>query len=168
MLPDILTPGLAIVFVGSAKGERSASVGHYYADGRNQFWRLLFAAGLTDRVLSPAEDAEVLSFGIGLTDLVATRSASSDSELGSKDYDPHSFLMKVARMPPEVVAFNGKPAAASVARALRHTPPPEGPCGWRVHGARVYRLPSSSGANTRSFEQKVRAWQAFGRWASAS
>ena len=48
MLPDYLSPGLKVVFVGTAAGERSAARGHYYAGRGNKFWELLWEAGLTD------------------------------------------------------------------------------------------------------------------------
>jgi len=39
VLPDYPAPNLMVVFVGTADGERSASVGHYYAGRGNKFWK---------------------------------------------------------------------------------------------------------------------------------
>ena len=70
VLPDILAPGLDIVFCGTAVGNVSAQRGAYYAGLGNMFWPTLYEIGLTPRRLQPEEFREVLSFGLGLTDLV--------------------------------------------------------------------------------------------------
>ena len=45
-LPDLLRPGLDLVFVGINPGERSASAGHYYAHPGNGFWPAFSASPL--------------------------------------------------------------------------------------------------------------------------
>jgi hypothetical protein len=70
LLDDLLPPGLRLVICGTAAGERSAKLGAYYAGRGNKFWRTLHEVGLTpDRTLIPSEFRELLSYGIGLTDL---------------------------------------------------------------------------------------------------
>ena len=54
-LPDVVLPGLKVVFCGTAAGTRSAQVGAYYAGRGNKFWRTLFQVGLTPRPLDPHE-----------------------------------------------------------------------------------------------------------------
>ena len=168
VLPDILEPGLRVVFVGTAKSTASAEAGHYYAHPQNMFWNLLEASGLTGGVFVPAnEDRSVTSFGIGLTDLVASRAASSDSLLRAADFDVPGFVARIERFRPAVVAFNGGESARRVARHLGHAPPEEGPAGWSVAGSEAYRLPSSSSANaTGGYESKRQKWVEFGRWVS--
>ena len=70
VLPDILSPGFDIVFCGTAVSNVSAQRGAYYAGPGNMSWPTLHAVGLTPRRLQPEEFREVLSFGLGLTDLV--------------------------------------------------------------------------------------------------
>ena len=60
VLPDVLGPGLRIVFCGSAAGAVSARVGAYYAGPGNRFWPTLHRVGLTPRLLAPAEFRTVL------------------------------------------------------------------------------------------------------------
>jgi double-stranded uracil-DNA glycosylase len=110
MLPDYLRHGLPVVFCGTAAGTASAERGHYYAGPGNEFWLYLAEAGLTPRQLRPEEDAEVLDFGIGLTDLVKGIASSSDAGL-SGHYDVDGFVGKVGRFQPQWVAFHGKTAA---------------------------------------------------------
>ncbi len=51
VLPDVLEPGLRIVFCGTAAGHVSARRGAYYAHPQNRFWPALHAIGLTPRRL---------------------------------------------------------------------------------------------------------------------
>jgi double-stranded uracil-DNA glycosylase len=109
-LPDVLGPGLRVVFCGTAGGERSAAVGAYY-DGRgNQFWPTLHTIGLTPRRLSRSEFRTLPEFGIGLTDTAKCR-AGTDAILCSDDFDVPGFRAKMAHFAPRAVAFNGKKAA---------------------------------------------------------
>ena len=87
ILPDVLMSGLKIVFCGTAAGNESARQGAYYAHPGNKFWRTLHVIGLTPRKLRPAEFAEVLEYGIGLTDLAKYVSGNDDT-LSPRDFDP--------------------------------------------------------------------------------
>jgi len=49
ILPDVLKPGLKVVFCGTAAGNRSAKIKAYYAGRDNQFWAVLHRIGLTPR-----------------------------------------------------------------------------------------------------------------------
>ena len=42
VLPDVLEPGLTVVFCGTAVGATSAQVRAYYAGRGNRFWEVLF------------------------------------------------------------------------------------------------------------------------------
>jgi TDG/mug DNA glycosylase family protein len=53
VLPDLIKPGLRIVFCGTAAGNVSAARGAYYAHPQNRFWSALHAFGLTPRQLEP-------------------------------------------------------------------------------------------------------------------
>ena len=69
ILPDVIAPSLRVVFCGTAPGRVSAQKRQYYAHRGNKFWRILNVAGLTPRQLGPEQYSELLSYGIGLTDL---------------------------------------------------------------------------------------------------
>ena len=58
VLPDLIKPGLKIVFCGTAAGNVSAARGAYYAHPQNRFWSALHAFGLTPRKLEPEEYPE--------------------------------------------------------------------------------------------------------------
>jgi len=80
ILPDVLRPGLRIVFCGTAAGTLSAARGWYYAHPQNKFWRTLHAVGLTPRCLAPAEFADLSRYGLGLTD-IAKHVSGMDKQL---------------------------------------------------------------------------------------
>jgi TDG/mug DNA glycosylase family protein len=110
-LPDYLASDLRLLFVGINPGLRSAAAGHYYANPRNPFWRLLHEAGITPVELQPAEDSRLIEFGCGLTDAVKRPSR------GASDLRPREFVANrtrllriVQRYKPRAVCFNSKTA----------------------------------------------------------
>ena len=113
VLPDVLRPGLQVVFCGSAAGAVSAARGAYYAGPGNKLWRILAEVGLTPRRLEPGEVREVLNFGIGLTDLVKTHSGS-DAVLPRAADDVAGLIARIRSVRPRPDRVHGKRAAASV------------------------------------------------------
>jgi len=138
MLPDLVKPGLRVVFVGTSVSTSSATAKHDYANPTNKFWQLLAATKLHEgHVLGSSLDAQLPSLGIGLTDLVKTRAASSDALLVQADFDVRGALERIEAAAPQVVAFNGRPAADKVSRFLRHGPSVEEPNDWRIGASRL-------------------------------
>lgn len=165
MLPDLLRPDLRVVFVGTSVSTRSATAGHYYSNSTNKFWQLLAATELAgSEQIGPELDVTLPALGIGFTDLVKTRAASSDSLLVDHDYDVPGFLARIENAAPLVIAFNGGRAADRVSRFLGVGRSEEGPAAWQVGPSRVYRLPSSSAAASIGTDRKLAAWRAFGEW----
>lgn len=162
ILPDVLAPGLRVVFCGTAPGTRSAREGAYYAHPGNHFWRTLFAVGLTPRLLAPAEFRDVLQFGIGLTD-VAKHHFGSDAELPRTAFDAASLRRKLARFRPHVVAFTSKNAArAGLALGSRNIA--YGEQSVTIAQTRVFVLTSPSG-QARGFWD-IAPWRELARLAS--
>lgn len=146
VLPDVLAPGLSVVFAAPAVGECAADRGHYYAGPNNAFWRLLHESGLSPRLLEPVEDTTLPTYGVGLADVVKD---SHDVTEGGPAFAVDSFVTRIERWSPQWVAFNGKMVGQAVARALGHREPTLGSVEWTIGGAEVFVLPSSSGANRR-------------------
>src|SRR5207244_5016810 len=107
-VPDVLAPGLRVLFVGINPGLYSGAVGHHFARPGNRFWKALAGAGFTDRVLTGFEDGSLVDFGLGLTNLVERATAGavelSDDELRA---GVRRLEAKVRRYRPTVVAFLG-------------------------------------------------------------
>ena len=111
LLPDLLAPGLDLVFCGTAPSPASFKARAYYANPGNAFWPTLHAVGLTPERFSPDRYPELLALGIGLTDLNKTE-YGSDHELSAGAMDAKSLHAKLRRYKPAAVAFTSKHAAS--------------------------------------------------------
>src|SRR5918992_4050086 len=143
-VPDVLAPGLRVVFCGINPGRRSAAAGAHFANPRNDFWRLLREAGFTPRLLAPEEQHELPSFGYGLTN-AALRTTAGSGELRRADFvDAATRLERIAgELKPAWIAFVGKEAY----RGTFNERPELGVQERQVGGTRLFVLPSTSPAN---------------------
>lgn len=119
VLPDVLAPGLRVVFCGSAAGTASARARAYYAGPGNRFWPTLHLAGFTPRLLTPSEFPELPTWGLGLTDVCKTHHGV-DREIADGHYDIAALERAMAQFAPAVLAFTSKQAARA-AFGLRST-----------------------------------------------
>jgi TDG/mug DNA glycosylase family protein len=156
VLPDLLCPGLRIVFCGTAAGSASARAGAYYAGPGNRFWAALHETGLTPVQLEPSEFERLPEFDIGLTDICKVL-YGSDQEVGTAEFDVSGLQARIAEAEPENLAFNGKNAArAALERAVDYGVQEE-----RIGGATVWVLPSTSGAARKFW--KIDPWHELAR-----
>ncbi|MBO9575255.1 MAG: mismatch-specific DNA-glycosylase [Sphingobium sp.] len=112
-VPDLLMPGLRLVFCGTALGRRSAEERAYYAHPNNLFWRTLHEVGLTPERFAPRDYERLLEHGIGLTDL-AKRHFGNDAELPADAFDVEALRAKILDHAPGVLAFTSKTGASGV------------------------------------------------------
>lgn len=154
-LPDLLAPGLRLLFVGFNPSVRAARLGHYYAGRNNRFWDLLAASGLTPRRLGHEEDRRLLALGIGVTDLVK-RPTRSAAEVTGEEYRRGVERLRgiVREHRPRVVCYNGKGVYLRAARL------PAAPWGRQegelVPGSLDFVAPSPSGLARIPFAEKAR------------
>ena len=141
ILPDVLRPGLVLVFCGTAAGKRSAAERAYYAHPGNLFWRALAEIGLTPRRYAPEEFPRLPELGIGFTDLAKFHSGN-DSELPRDAFDVPALVAKIERFAPRWLAFTSKHGAkAALGRGIAaYGVQPE-----RIGTTQVFVLPSPSG-----------------------
>ncbi|HEX5629490.1 MAG TPA: mismatch-specific DNA-glycosylase, partial [Usitatibacteraceae bacterium] len=99
LVPDVLAPGLRLVFCGTAPSRASAAARAYYAKPGNRFWPALHAAGFTPRRFHPSEYAALLGLGIGLTDLCKGHSGNDD-ELPEGALDCEALRSKIRHFRP--------------------------------------------------------------------
>jgi double-stranded uracil-DNA glycosylase len=161
ILPDRLAPGLALWFVGTAAGPRSAAVGAYYAHPGNRFWRALHEAQITPRLFEPHDYPELLDLNCGLTDLCKT-GWGVDSQIAPDQFDVAGFRRKASRLRPRALAFTSKTAASlwlgrSTGRIAHGRQPAE-----HANAPVVFVLPSPSGLATSYWS--IEPWRELGRW----
>ncbi len=167
-LPDYLEPGLDIVLVGINPSAFSVQAGHYYARPGNRFWNAAYQAGLFDEPLAPENDARILEFGIGLTDVVK-RPTRTANDLRAADYRRWAPVLKekIRCFRPRIVCFQGIDSYRNYLRHGESLPAPPRPRPGRqargIESSVVFLVPSPSGLNTRySSEDLVRCYRQLG------
>jgi TDG/mug DNA glycosylase family protein len=144
-VPDVIAPGLKVLFCGINPGLYTAAVGHHFARPGNRFWPALHAGGFTPRVLSPYEERDLLTLGYGITNVVARATASAD-ELSAAEFarGGQELLRRVQRARPRFLAVLGIGAYRSAfgrpRAALGLQPEPIGE-------TKIWVLPNPSGLN---------------------
>jgi TDG/mug DNA glycosylase family protein len=148
-LPDLLEPGLSIIFCGINQGMRAASTGHHFEGRNNRFWRVLHLAGFTPEQIRPEDDHTVLQYGCGLTTVVPRPTARA-AQLSRAEIElaGDAFRQKIDHFAPRHLAFLGKMAFSAISGA----PNIEwGPQTKPFGGAHAWVLPNPSGLN-RAFD----------------
>jgi TDG/mug DNA glycosylase family protein len=142
-IPDVIAPGLNVLFVGINPSLWSGAVGLHFARPGNRFWRTLHEAGFTDRLLMPHENRVLLEHGLGVTNLVNRATASAD-ELEPEEFrrGARRIQVKARRYRPRVVAFVGIGAYRLAFGRPRARP---GRQEQRLAGATLWVLPNPSG-----------------------
>jgi TDG/mug DNA glycosylase family protein len=107
-LPDVIGPGLRVLFSGINPSLYSAAVGHHFARPGNRFWPALHAGGFTPRLYSPWEDRSLLDLGLGLTNM-ASRPSAQAAELSGDELarGAAALARKAKRYEPRAIAFLG-------------------------------------------------------------
>jgi TDG/mug DNA glycosylase family protein len=145
ILPDLLRPGLRVVFCGTAAGTASTRAGAYYAGPGNRFWPILQATGLTPWLLAPTDFRLLVDWGIGLTDVSKTASGA-DRQIAAGAFDPGRLRTVLDGVRPGIVAFTSKTAARRALGLSAVMPLAYGPAPAALGRTPAWVLPSTSGA----------------------
>jgi TDG/mug DNA glycosylase family protein len=107
-LHDVIAHNLKVLFCGINPGLYSAAVGHNFARPGNRFWRALFGANFTDRLLAPPEEGMLLQYHCGITNIVERATVSAD-ELQTHELrtGARKLVKKVLYYKPEYLAVVG-------------------------------------------------------------
>ena len=147
--PPVVDERTRVLLLGSLPGEESLAQGRYYANPRNQFWRLIEAV-IGVELVPLGYDARLralLEAGVGLWDTVgsATRRGSLDGNIRGESANDLAAL--AAGLPAlRGVGFNGGKSASLGMPQLAGS------------GLALLPLPSSSPAFTLAFEAKLAEW----------
>ncbi|TPQ18461.1 G/U mismatch-specific DNA glycosylase [Streptomyces sporangiiformans] len=144
-MPDVVADGLRVLFCGINPGLMTAATGHHFARPGNRFWPVLHLSGFTPRLLKPSEQGELLSHGLGITNVVARATARAD-ELTNEEYAEGGRLLtaKVELLRPRWLAVVGITAYRA---AFSDRKAEVGPQVRAIGETRVWVLPNPSGLN---------------------
>ena len=158
-VPDVLGPDIRVVFVGINPGRFSDAAHAHFANPRNDFWRLLHAAGFTSRLYEPQEQFALLEEGIGVTN-AAPRTTPGSGDLRRADFaGAAERLEKIAReLRPGWFGFVGKEAY----RGTFNERPELGLQERTLAETRLFVLPSTSPANAAvPWDERLRWFEAL-------
>ncbi len=159
-VPDVLAEGLDVVFVGINPGLYSAAVGHHFARPGNRFWKALHRSGFTSSEWSPFDDRDLVTVGIGITNLV-DRPTATAAQLTSAELRAGRATLesKIASTRPRTVAVLGITAYRS---SFGQPGAVLGPQDHDIADAPVWVLPNPSGLNAHhQIDDLVRRFDAF-------
>ena len=144
-VPDVIAPGLRVLFCGINPGLYTAAIGHHFGRPGNRFWPVLHASGFTPRLLDPSEEQALLPLGLGITNVAARATAAADELTPAELAEGGRILRaKVLRFAPQVLAVLGIGAYRSAFAAPKAA---LGPQPGGIGSARVWVLPNPSGLN---------------------
>lgn len=144
-VPDVIAPGLAVLFCGINPGLYTAAIGHHFGRPGNRFWPVLHEAGFTPRRFQPWEEQALLPLGCGITNVVP-RTTATAAELGADEIRAGGLALaaKVEHLAPRVLAVLGI-GAYRTAFGVPHAV--VGPQAQLIGTTRVWVLPNPSGLN---------------------
>jgi TDG/mug DNA glycosylase family protein len=116
-----------------------------FARPGNRFWPTLYAAGFTDRLLSPFDERELLKSGYGITNVVQRTTASADMLTKDEILEGGKRLtLRVLRYRPKVLAILGLGAYRVAFNQPKAT---VGKQNEMIGATLVWVLPNPSGLN---------------------
>lgn len=144
-VPDLIAPGLRVLFCGINPSLYTVVVGHHFARPGNRFWPALYAAGITPRRFTPEDEPALLQLGYGITNVVA-RATATAVELAPAEYAEGGRLLeaKIRRYRPRVLAVLGVGAYRTAFRRPRAS---VGEQPETIADTTLWVLPNPSGLN---------------------
>lgn len=144
-IPDLVAPGLRVLFVGINPGLYSGATGQHFARPGNRFWPALHLAGITPQRLYPWQGQELLALGYGITGMVR-RATASAQELAPEEYRAGAQRLEatVREYRPQIVCFLGIGAYRT---GFERPKAQIGLQPERIEGVPVWVLPNPSGLN---------------------
>jgi len=148
----IVDDNARLLILGSMPGKESLRQQQYYAYKRNQFWKILFEVFQEDLTDNYTKKKELLyRHHIGLWDVLKSceREGSLDSNIRNEQVnDFKGFFSNYPSI--KYVVFNGSKAISSFKKHV----------GFELlSNFEYYQLPSTSPANTKPYEEKIRQWK---------
>ncbi len=157
MITDIIDHNLRVIFCGINPGLSTAHHGFHFANSNNRFWKVIYQAGFTERLLKPEEEQHLLDTGCGITMLVerptveATELARNELRDGGE-----ALKAKIMHYQPRALVVLGKQAFSN-AFGIRKVE-------WGLQPVtlgetEVWVLPNPSGLNRATLDELVQSYQ---------
>ncbi|MCS3432940.1 G/U mismatch-specific DNA glycosylase [Klebsiella sp. BIGb0407] len=157
MISDILAPELRVVFCGINPGKSSAHTGFHFAHPGNRFWKVIYQAGFTQRLLAPEEEQQLLDTRCGITMLVERPTVqASEVRLAELRAGGQELAQKMLDYQPGVLAILGKQAFE---QAFNQRGAKWGKQSILIGETEVWVLPNPSGLNRSTLDQLVASYQ---------
>src|SRR6478736_1939651 len=139
-----------ILVLGTMPGELSLSKQEYYANPRNHFWKIIYTH--FEALPIPENFEEKIKFlqsnKIGLWDVLENCERKGSLDIHIKNQKENDFEMLFEKFPSITkIVFNGKQSHAFFYKKF-----------GQIKGITYYVMPSTSPANTMSFENKLKNW----------
>ena len=152
-LPPIIDDGARVLILGNMPSVMSLATQQYYANPRNSFWRITGEIfGFDPGAPYETRTAALVAHGVAVWDVlkVCRREGSLDSAVEPDSMVANDFGPLFDAYPAiEWVCFNGAAAEKNFAKLVPSLNRP----------IPFYRLPSTSSAQTMSYQEKLAAWR---------
>ncbi len=175
MLPEIWTPNLTVVFVGTCVTQLADTLGFYHLHPRDRFWEMLVVGGITPKRIITEEERKALSegqrsgnlsdpvrqmftekkrdqllrLGIGFTDLNRRVVAADEKDpLGEPTQeDVRAFIGKAEELAPKILGFvmSAEVFIDAIKSRFPVVTDELGPQSFRIGGSEVWLLGSATG-----------------------
>jgi TDG/mug DNA glycosylase family protein len=161
-VPDLIGPGLRLLFVGINPGLWTAATQTHFAHPGNRFYPALEQAGVIERTIdrrsgfTDDDRAHLIGRGVGITNLV-NRATARASELSSQDLQDGAVRLEtlVGEHSPRVVAVAGITAYRT---AFGRRTASAGPQQADLAGAELWVVPNPSGLNAHETIDSLAEW----------
>lgn len=148
--PALVDSNTKILILGTIPGIASLTKQEYYGNPRNHFWRIMYTLFDTLPVSDSFEEKIQLlqKNKIGLWDVLENCERKGSLDIHIKNHKENDFEM-LFKLYPEIhtIVFNGKESHKYFIKKF-----------GQIEGITYYVMPSTSPANTMSFENKLKIW----------
>jgi double-stranded uracil-DNA glycosylase len=154
-LNPVIDDHCQLLIVGSFPSLISLQKSQYYANPRNDFWKIIeVITGMPHGLSYQSRINFLLSRGIALWDVVYSCNRVGSADAAIRDPEPASIDPLLTRYPAIRAIFcNGRRAETGLVQAMMPNRYDE-----QIHRLHIGYLPSSSPAHAIKFEEKCQLW----------
>lgn len=148
--PYFVDSNTEILILGTMPGAMSLEKQEYYANPRNHFWKIIFTIFDTLPIPENFEEKVQLlrSNKIGIWDVLENCERKGSLDIHIKNHIENDFEALLEKFPAITkIVFNGKQSHAFFSKKF-----------GQIKGITYYVMPSTSPANTMTFENKLKIW----------